>query len=120
MKIKSGFVRVGVIFGLAIAICLSSQAAQPGSAENGRLIVKRSRTVGNDVVLRLSIDGQVHNITPGSLYDQPIPAGKHSLKLDTVGNQNQSTSMSLEVEPGHTYKFTAASGSNQGVSLVRS
>ena len=120
MKIKSGFLRVGVIFALATAICLSSQAAQPGSADNGRLIVKRSRTVGNDVVLRLSIDGEVHNITPNSLYDQPIPAGKHSLKLETVGNQSQSTSTSVEVEPGHTYSFTAARGSDQGVSLVRS
>ena len=107
MNIKSRFVCVGVILGFAIAICWSSQAAQPSSTGSGRLVVQRSPTVGNNVFLRLSIDGEVHNIGPGSLYDQPIPAGQHVLTLDTPSNQHQPTSMSLTVEPGQTYAFTA-------------
>ena len=75
MNIKSGFVCVGVILGFAIAICWSSQAAQPSSTGSGRLVVQRSPTVGSKIFLRLSIDGEVHNIGPGSRYDQPIPAG---------------------------------------------
>jgi len=110
MNIKSGFVCVGAILALAIAICWSSQAAQPSSTGSGRLVVQRSPTVGNNVFLRLSIDGEVHNIGPGSLYDQPIPAGQHVLTLDTPSNQHQPTSTSLTVEPGQTYAFTATPG----------
>ena len=94
---------------------MSSQAAQPSSTDSGRLIVQRSPTLGSNVYLRLSIDGEVHNIGPGSLYDQPIPAGQHVLTLDTPSNQHQPTSMSLTVEPGQTYAFTATRGSDQGV-----
>ena len=119
MNIKSGFVCVGVILGFAIAICWSSQAAQPSSTGSGRLVVQRSPSVGK-VFLRLSIDGEVHNIGPGSLYDQSIPAGQHVLTLDTPSNQHQPTSMSLTVDPGQTYAFTATRGSDQGVSLKRS
>jgi hypothetical protein len=118
MNIKSGFVCVGVILGFAIAIC--SQAAQPSSTGSGRLVVQRSPTVGNKVFLRLSIDGEVHNIGPGTLYDQPISAGHHVLIVDTPTNEHQPTSMSLTVEPGQTYAFTATRGSDQGVSLLRS
>ena len=95
MNIKSRFVCVGVILGFAIAIfCWSSQAAQPSSTGSGRLVVQRSPTVGNNVYLRLSIDGEVHNIGPGSLYDQPIPAGQHVL---TRGHAEQSTSADFDV-----------------------
>ena len=120
MNIKSWVVCVGVILGFAIAICWSSQAAQPSSTGSGRLVVQRSPTVGNNVFLRLSIDGEVHNIGPGNRYDEPIPAGQHVLTLDTSSNQHQPTSMSLTVEPGQTYAFTATRGSDQGVSLLRS
>jgi hypothetical protein len=120
MKIKSWFVCAGVILAFAIAICLSSQAAQPSSTGSGRLVVQRSPSVGNNVFLRLSIDGEVHNIGPGSRYDEPIPAGQHVLIVDTPTNEHQPTSMSLTVEPGQTYAFTATRGSDQGVSLLRS
>ena len=53
------------------------------------------------------------------IYDQPIPAGQHVLIVDTPTNEHP-TSMSLTVEPGQTYAFTATRGSDQGVSLLRS
>jgi hypothetical protein len=120
MNSKSGFVRVLVIVAFAIAICWSSQAAQPSSTDNGRLVVQRSPTIGSRELLRLSIDGEVHNIGPGSRYDQPISAGQHVLVVDTPSNQHQPTSTSFTVEPGQTYAFTATRGSDQGVSLQRS
>src|SRR5207244_11075790 len=111
MNIKSGFVCVGAILGFAIAFCWSSQAAQPSSTGSGRLVVQRSPTVGNNVFLRLSIDGEVQNIGPGRLYDQPIPAGEHVLTLDTPSNQHTRTSVALTLDPGQPYAITATRGS---------
>ena len=121
MNLKSGFLRVGVILAFAIAICWSSQAAQPSSTDSGRLVVGRSPAIGTKVFVRLSIDGEVHNIKPGGRYDEPIAAGQHVLRVDTPSNQTHPTSMSLTVEPGHTYAFTATrNSSDEGVSLQRS
>ena len=120
MNLKSVFVRVLGALAFAIAICWSSQAAQPSSTGSGRLVVQRSPAIGNSTFLKLSIDGEVHNIQPGSRYDQPIPAGHHVLIVDTPSNQHKPTSMELTVDPGQTYAFTAVRGSDQGVSLLRS
>jgi hypothetical protein len=119
MNLKSGFVRVLAILAFAIAICWSSQAAEPSSTGSGRLVVQRSPAFGKEY-LRLSIDGKVHNIGPGSRYDQPISAGHHVLTVDAPKSRHQPTSMSLAVDPGHTYAFTATRESDQGVSLRRS
>ena len=82
MNLKSGFARVLAILAFAIAICSSSQAAQPSSTGSGRLVVQRSPAFGSKEFLQLSIDGKVHNIAPGSHYDQPISAGHHVLTVD--------------------------------------
>ena len=120
MRLKSGFVHVLAILAFAIAICCSSQAAQPSSTGNGRLVVQRSPAFGSKEFLQLSIDGKVHNIAPGSRYDQPISAGHHVLTVDAPRNQHPATPMSLTVDPGQTYAFTATRDSHQGVSLLRS
>jgi hypothetical protein len=119
MNLTSGFVRVLAILAFAIAICWSSHAAQPSSTGSGRLVVQRSPAFGKEF-LRLSIDGEVHNIGPGSRYDQPISAGHHVLTVDAPRNQHQPGSTTLTVDPGHTYAFTATRDSHQGVSLQRS
>ena len=120
MNLKSGFARVLAILAFAIAICSSSQAAQPSSTGSGRLVVQRSPAFGSKEFLQLSIDGKVHNIAPGSRYDQPISAGHHVLTVDAPRSQRQPTSMLLTVDPGHTYAFTATRETDQGVSLKRS
>ena len=120
MNLKSRFVRVLAILAFAIAICWSSQAAQPSTTGNGRLVVQRSPAFGSAEFLLLSIDGKVDKIAPGSRYDQPISAGHHVLTVDAPKSRHQPTSMSLSVEPGKTYAFTATRGSDQGVSLLRS
>ena len=120
MHLKSGFVRVLAILAFAIAICSTSQAAQPSSTGSGRLVVQRSPAFGSKEFLQLSIDGKVHNIAPGSRYDQPISAGHHVLTVDTPKNRHQPTSVSITVDPGQTYAFTATRETDQGVSLKRS
>ena len=120
MKLKSGLVRVLAILAFTIAICWSSQAAEPSSTGSGRLVVQRAPGFGGRELLRLSIDGKVHNIGEGSRYDQPISAGHHVLAVDTPKSLHQPTSMSLTVDPGHTYAFTATRESDQGLSLRRS
>src|SRR6476659_10141112 len=107
MNLKSVFVRVFAILAFAIAICWSSQAAQPSSTGRGRLVLQRSPAIWSSTFLRLSIECEVHNIQTGHRNDQPIPAGHHVLIVDTPGNQHQATSMELTVEPGQTYAFTA-------------
>ena len=99
MNLKSGFVRVLAILAFAIAICWSSQAAQPSSTGSGRLVVQRSPAFGSKEFLQLLIDGKVHNIAPGSRYDQPISAGHHVLTVNAPRSQRQPTSMSLTVDP---------------------
>jgi hypothetical protein len=120
MNLKSGFVRVLAILAFAIAICWSSQAAQPSSTGSGRLIVQRSPGFGSKEFLRLSIDGKVHSIGAGSRYDEPISAGHHVLTVDTPKSRHQPTSMSLTVDPGQTYAFTATREPDYVVSLKRS
>jgi hypothetical protein len=120
MNLKSVFVRVIAILAFAIAICWNSQAAQPSSTDSGRLVVQRSPGFGEKEFLRLSIDGEVHNIPPGSRYDQPISAGHHVLTVDAPTNRRQPSSISLTVDPGKTYAFTATRGSDESVSLMRS
>ena len=123
MNLKSVFVRVLAILAFAIAICWSSQAAQPSSTGSGRLVVQRSPAIGSSTFLKLSIDGEVHNIQPGSRYDQPISAGHHVLTVNYApkSGRHQPTSMSLTVHPGHAYAFTATrNSSDEGVSLQRS
>ena len=120
MNLKSVFVRVLAILAFAIAICWSSQAAQPSSTGSGRLVVQRAAGFGDKEFLRLSIDGKVHDIAPGSRYDQPISAGHHVLAVDTPKSLQQPTSMSLTVDPGQTYAFTATREADHVVSLKRS
>jgi hypothetical protein len=120
MNLRSGFVRVLAILAFAIAICWSSQAAQPSGTGSGRLVVQRSTGFGSRELLRLSIDGKVHNIGAGGRYDQPISAGHHVLTVDTPKSLHQPTSMSLTVDPGHTYAFTATREADHVVSLKRS
>jgi len=120
MNLKSVFVRVLAILAFAMAICWSSQAAQPSSTDSGRLVVQRSPAFGSKEFLQLSIDGKVHNIAPGSRYDQPISAGRHVLTVNAPRSQRQPTSMSLTVDPGQTYAFTVTRETDQGVSLKRS
>ena len=118
MNLKSVFVRVLAILAFAMAICWSSQAAQPSSTGSGRLVVQRSPAIGSSTFLKLSIDGEVHDLQAGSRYDQLIPAGHHVLMVDTPGNQHKPTSMELTVDPGMTYAFTAVRGSRPGYILA--
>lgn len=103
-------------------ICISSQPAQAGNPQTGRLVVQRSPTFGSRIYLQLWIDGsKVANIGPGQRYDESIPAGHRVLAVNyTPRTRHQPTSIRLTVRPGETYAFTAIRESDEGVILRQS
>ncbi len=83
-----------------------ANAARP----DGRLIVIRVANFGWNLAANLKIDGKtVANIVQGRRYDHRISAGRHVLTVSVVPNLqlSQPTSITLNVQPGATYIFTA-------------
>jgi hypothetical protein len=72
------------------------------------------------MALNVKIDGRGGaNIVQGGRYDQPVPAGRHTLTVSAVPNY-QPTSRVLEVQGGQTYVFTATRQNTDSVVLVPS
>jgi hypothetical protein len=91
---------------LLCAVSGKSAVAQP----SGRLVVLRSANFGWNIALNLKIDGRtVANVVQGRRFDRPVPAGRHTLTVSAVPNNNfyAPTSIGLNVQPGGTYVFTA-------------
>jgi hypothetical protein len=88
------------------AVLPGNAAAQPG----GRLIVIRAANFGWNLAVNLKIDGRsVANIVQGRRYNHFIPPGRHVLTVSAVPNNElrQPTSITVNVQPGGTYIFTA-------------
>ena len=116
--------RIFLISVLACAIFARGTEAQasPGH-EGGRLIVQRAANFGTDLVAQLLIDGKiVADIPRAQHYEDFISAGPHVLTVLPVPNTEfrRPTSISLTVQPGQTYIFTAVWESDRGVVLHRS
>ena len=80
------------------------------SHNGGRLIVQRAPNFGTDIVVHLSIDGrEFADIVRDRRYDGFISAGHHVLSVVALPNieHRRPTAMSLTVQRGHTYVFTA-------------
>jgi hypothetical protein len=94
---------------IVVLLCVvsgRSAIAQP----SGRLVVLRSANFGWNIALNLKIDGRtVTNVVQGRRFDRPVPAGRHTLTVSAVPNNNfyAPTSIGLNVQPGGTYVFTA-------------
>src|SRR5216110_2615630 len=106
---KPGYTSANTLFLILVFVCVimnGSTAAQPG----GRLIVLRSANFGWNIALNLKIDGRtVANVVQGRRFDRPVPAGRHTLTVSAVPNNNfyAPTSIGVNVRPGGTYVFTA-------------
>ncbi len=90
---------------LLYAVPGRSAVAQP----IGRLVL-RSANFGWNIALNLKIDGRtVANVVQGRRFDRPVPAGRHTLTVSAVPNNNfyAPTSIGVNVRPGGTYVFTA-------------
>jgi hypothetical protein len=95
----------------AISISTVAQASPP----LGRVVVKRVPQFGWNLAFHLQIDGRsVGTIGPGHRYDGWLPAGRHLLTVRTASYVGlpQPTSITVNIEPGRTYVFTAMWDSN--------
>ena len=96
------FVLILILF----SVVSLANAARP----DGRLIVIRVANFGWNLAANLKIDGKtVANIVQGRRYDHRISPGRHVLTVSVVPNLqlSQPTSITLNVQPGATYIFTA-------------
>lgn len=96
---------------LLILVLLSTVSAANAAAKPGaRLIVIRVANFGWNIAVNLKIDGRtVANIVQGRRYDHRISAGRHVLTIAAVPNltRSQPGSITVNVQPGGTYIFTA-------------
>jgi hypothetical protein len=116
--------RIFLISALACAIFFRSGEIQASpSHEGGRLIVQRAANFGTDLIAQLLIDGKiVADIPRAQHYEDFVSAGRHVLTVLPVPNTEfrRPTSISLNVQSGQTYIFTAVWESDRGVVLHRS
>jgi len=97
----------------------SGRAALAGPASvrpvNGaaRLIIHRIADLGNNVIVRLWIDGvAVASIAYGHTYEGLLPPGRHVLSVLPTPNPRWKIpwQMTLDAQNGRTYNFTAVDG----------
>ena len=110
--------------GLFLGYPVNASAAgkeSPAPVQNelaaGRLVIMRSATLGPTIV-GLKIDGkEVAQISYNRSYNAPLAAGSHILTVYPVVSLEgaKPTEIRVNVEPGKTYKFTAA---RQDIQLV--
>ena len=94
---------------------------QARSADNARLIVNRSAAFGVEESINLAVDGvQVAVLGINQNYDGALPPGRHVLSISTnprTYGQNSPNRISVNVEPGKTYTFTAVWDDSERASL---
>jgi len=95
---------------------------QARSADNARLIVNRSAAFGVEESINLAVDGvQVAVLGINQNYDGALPPGRHVLSISTnprTYGQNSPNRISVNVEPGKTYTFTAVWDDSERASLA--
>jgi hypothetical protein len=104
---------IGLFLGHPVNASAAGKAS-PAPAQNalaaGRLVIVRSATLGPTIV-GLKIDGkEAAQLTYNRSYDAPLAAGSHTLTVYPVVSLKgaKPTEIRVNVEPGKTYKFTAA------------
>ena len=92
-----------------------------GMKDGGRLVVKRAPSLGNRLIIALTIDGASASIGYGHTYRAYLRPGHHTLSvLATPRPQNSEPwQMSLDVQAGQTYTFTAQSGPKRQLILAK-
>jgi hypothetical protein len=78
--------------------------------DDGRLIIWRIATLGNDLVVGVSIDGRhVADLTYGKHFDAPISPGRHTVTILAYPRiiSASGDSAVINVRPGELYNFTA-------------
>jgi hypothetical protein len=91
-----------------------NQTSAGSNKSGGHLIVHRAANLGTGLIL--SVDGaRVAEIRVGDSYDGYLTAGRHIVSAIPAPNEvNQvATSVTLAVENGQTYSFTASRRGDQ-------
>jgi hypothetical protein len=84
--------------------------------DGGRLVIRRSPSLGRNVIVTLRVDGvPARGIAYGQTYDSFLRPGRHVLSVVAAPNPtfNNPWKTTLQVHVGHTYYFTAKTGSSQ-------
>jgi hypothetical protein len=100
---------------LAFVCAISTNTVAQASPPPGRVVVKREPSFGWNLAFQLQIDGRsVATLGPRHHFDGWLPAGRHLLTVVTASYAGlpQPTSITVNVEPGRTYVFTALWDSN--------
>jgi hypothetical protein len=107
MKSKySSASRFFLILSFICAVSIGTAAARPF----GHLVVLRSPNFGWNVGFNLQIDGNpVATLVQGRYYHAWVPAGEHVLTIRKIPRTGVSgpTSITVNVQPGATYVYTA-------------
>lgn len=100
-------------FILTLTAGLLAWAPTMHAAGEGRLVVKRSPKLGNNIIVDMMIDGKkAGSLTYGRSFVTTLPAGSHVLSVLPTPRPVYKTrwEMTLNVEPGKTYQFMVQSG----------
>jgi hypothetical protein len=88
---------------------------------SARLIVNRAANFGTTESLDLRVDGQlVAAVAYNDTYDAPIPPGKHVLSINTSPKTyaQHPKPVTITVQPGKTYSFTAVWANAERAALI--
>lgn len=83
------------------------------AAEGGRLVIRRSPTLGDNVAISILIDGKpAGTLVRARTYDRYITPGRHTLTASPTRSRDdwQGT---LNVRAGETYSYTASYNVNR-------
>jgi hypothetical protein len=119
---KTTFVRTVLLLLLAICVFPITSPGQhvrrsaSTDGGDGRLVIWRVATLGNDMVVGVSIDGRhVADLTYGKHFDAAISAGRHTVTIQAYPRiiSASGDSVMINVRPGELYNFTAKGGVTQ-------
>ena len=130
---KTPILKISRVSAVTIAITVFAIATLPakekasgslfatGMKDGGRLVIKRAPSLGNRLIVAIKIDGESASIGYGHTYRAYLRPGHHTLSvIATPRPQNaEAWEMSLNVEAGQTYTFTAQSGGKRQLVLAK-
>ena len=107
--------------GLIFTGCATNQASAPIPPNSGHLLINRVANFGTDLSLVVYVDGKnVGGFSEGRSYSGYLTAGQHQIivRCDPNPGGKRPGQMTLAVQAGQTYSYTAA-WSGQSLALVR-
>lgn len=128
LKLKTPTVLATIFIAVAIASVAakekpsgSNSVFATGMKDGGRLVIKRAPSLGNRLIIGLTIDGASASIGYGHTYRAYLRPGHHTLSvIATPRPQNtEPWEMSLDVQAGQTYTFTAQGGAKRQLVLAK-